>query len=79
MLESSTGLAVIRSLPADRLLTEADAPFTEVDNRKSEPSDVTRTVARLAQIRNSPVDEMKRTVSANAERVLAFAGVRIPT
>jgi TatD DNase family protein len=78
MLGSGTGIAVIRSVPADRLLTETDAPFTEVDNRKSEPRDVTRMMSRLAQLRNVAVEEMKRTVTSNAKRVLAFAGVSVP-
>jgi TatD DNase family protein len=77
MLAADTGISLIKSLPADRLLTETDAPFTEIDNRKSEPRDVTAMISGLAQVRNVSVDEMKRTVTANAEHVLAFAGVSI--
>lgn len=78
MLAADTGVSLIKSLPADRLLTETDAPFTEIENRKSEPRDVTAIISRLAQLRNLPIEDMKRTVTANAERVLAFAGVSIP-
>ncbi|HEX8896735.1 MAG TPA: TatD family hydrolase [Terriglobales bacterium] len=78
MLTTGTGTALIKSLPADRLLTETDAPFTEIEKRKSQPWDVMAVISRLAQLRNLPVEEMKRTVAANAERVLAFAGVSIP-
>jgi TatD DNase family protein len=78
MLSADAGISLIKSLPADRLLTETDAPFTEIENRKSEPRDVTGMISRLAQLRNLPVEEMKRTVTSNAERVLAFAGVSIP-
>jgi hypothetical protein len=35
-------------------------------------------ISRVAQLRHVPVEEMRRTVSANAERVLAFAGASIP-
>ena len=78
MFGSETGKAVIRSVPGDRLLTETDAPFTEVDNRISQPRDVTATIVRLAELRNVPVEEMRRIVASNAERVFAFAGVSIP-
>jgi TatD DNase family protein len=78
MLSADSGISLIKSLPADRLLTETDAPFTEIENRKSEPRDVTAMISRLAQLRNLPVEEMKRIVTLNAERVLAFAGVSIP-
>ena len=77
MLSAASGISMIKSLPADRLLTETDAPFTEVENRKSEPRDVTAMISRLAQLRNLPVEEMKHTVMANAQRVLSFAGVSV--
>lgn len=78
MLAADTGISLIESLPADRLLTETDAPFTEIEGRKSEPRDVTAIISRLAQLLRLPVEEVKQTVTANAERVLAFAGVRFP-
>jgi TatD DNase family protein len=78
MLSADSGISLIKSLPADRLLTETDAPFTEFENRKSEPRDVTTMIPSLAQLRNLPPEEMKRIVTGNAEYVLAFAGVSIP-
>jgi len=78
MLSAESGISLIKSLPSDRLLTETDAPFTEIENRKSEPRDVTRMISRIAQLRNLSVEEMKLIVTSNAERVLAFAGVSIP-
>lgn len=78
MCDSETGRAVIRNAPADRLLTESDAPFLRAGSRNSKPADVTETIVRLAEVRNVPVEEMRRTVASNAERVFAFAGVGIP-
>lgn len=76
-LEHESGLALVRSLPEDRLLTETDAPFTLVGNRKSEPADVIATGELLAAVRNIPVAEMRKTLAANAGRVFAFGGVDI--
>ena len=78
MLTTATGTSLIKSLPAERLLTETDAPFTEIENRKPQPWDVMAMISRLAQVRNLSVEEMRRTLTANAERVFAFAGVSIP-
>lgn len=75
MLTNVSGLALIRNLPADRLLTETDAPFTETGDRKAEPQDVTTTSQRLAMILGVPAEEMTTILAANAVRVLAFAGV----
>ena len=78
MLATDSGVSLIESLPIDRLLTETDAPFTEIEGRKSEPRDVNTTLTGLARLRNLTVEEMKRTLTANAKRVFAFAGVGIP-
>jgi TatD DNase family protein len=76
-LEHETGLALVRSLPEDRLLTETDAPFTSVGDRKSEPADVIGTVKRLAAARDISGADMRRVLAANAQRVFAFAGLEI--
>lgn len=75
MLTSISGLALVRSLPVDRLLTETDAPLTETGERKTAPQDVATTSQRLAMILDVPVGEMTMTLATNAARVLAFAGV----
>jgi TatD DNase family protein len=75
MLSSRSGAALVRVLPADRILTETDAPFTDRVAHGSELRDVVSTVKQLADVRGVPVDEMAAILTANAERVLAFAGV----
>jgi TatD DNase family protein len=75
MLSNRSGAAVVRGLPADRVLTETDAPFTDMADRESELRDVMTIVKQLAEVRSVPVDKMAAMLAANAERVLAFAGV----
>jgi len=74
MLGSRSGAAVVRAVPADRILTETDAPFTDGADRESEPQEVVTTVKQLAEARGVPADEMTAILAGNAERVLAFAG-----
>ena len=75
MLAADSATALIRNLPSDRLLTETDAPFTEIDGRKAEPRDVLTTIEMLARLRTVSVAEMSATLSANTSRVFAFAGL----
>lgn len=74
MLASESGIALVRSLPANRLLTETDAPFTETNGRKNEVKDVLATASALARVRGMAAAEMSEALHANAARVFAFAG-----
>jgi TatD DNase family protein len=76
--ERDAGLALVRSLPADRLLTETDGPFTAVGSRKSAPPDVIETAKEMAEVRGASAAEMAQTIVANAARVLEFAGLKMP-
>jgi TatD DNase family protein len=78
-LEHETGVALVRSFPVDRLLTETDGPFTLIGERKSEPEDVVLTAKLLAETKSVPIHEMRRTLANNSERVLAFAGLNLPS
>ena len=73
-LEHEAGMALLRSLPMDRLLTETDGPFTTIGDRKSVPADVLVTAERVAVARGISVGELVHVLSINAQRVFAFAG-----
>jgi TatD DNase family protein len=75
MLDHASGMALVRSLPADRLLTETDAPFASVGDRPSEPPDVATMAERLASARGTSVPQIREILAANAGRVFAFAGI----
>ena len=77
MLASAAGMELVRNLPTDRLLTETDAPFTSVNDRKTEPRDVGTVVARLAVARGSSLMEMREVLAGNARKVFAFAGIDV--
>lgn len=77
MLDHDSGRALVRSLPAARILTESDAPFASDDPKRNEPGDVVGLCERLAGLRAVSVQEMRRTLAANSERVCAFAGIDV--
>ncbi len=71
MTRSDRGRAVVTELPIDRILTETDGPFTQIDGRPSEPTDVRTTVAAIADVRNLPVEAVTKLVISNLRSLLA--------
>ena len=71
-----TDEALLRLVPADRLLVESDAPYlAPVPHRgkRNEPAWVTFTVARLAQARGVDAAHIGALVTANARRLFGLA------
>jgi TatD DNase family protein len=75
MLDHATGTALVRDLPADRILTESDAPFTAADPSNNEPPDAAALTRRLASVRGVSPEAMHTTLATNASTVFAFAGM----
>lgn len=70
MLRSEKATALIRTLPVERMLTETDGPFTEVDGRPSRPVDVADTVQSLAELLDLPPMTLASAMRNNLRRVL---------
>ncbi|HLV24727.1 MAG TPA: TatD family hydrolase [Gemmatimonadales bacterium] len=71
-----TDLELLRMVPADRILVESDSPYlAPVPNRgkRNEPAWVSHTLARLAEVRGVPVDELGRQVVGNARDLFGLA------
>jgi len=75
MLAHDRGQKLVQSLPADRLVTETDSPFTGIGERKSVPWDVIATAAQLAKLRGLSPAQMNLILTENAQRVFQFAGI----
>jgi TatD DNase family protein len=61
-----------RAIPDELLLAETDAPFLSPQERRSKPNEpayVPATVRFLAELRDTPVEEMERLLDANAARL----------
>ncbi len=52
MMRSDRGRTLVAELPMDRLLTETDGPFTQMDGRPTEPNDARKAIDTLAGVRN---------------------------
>lgn len=63
-------VSILASLPADRLLTETDGPFTDQHGQPTRPKDVSIALAKLATVRNLPLEEMRRQVLTNLKTLV---------
>lgn len=70
MCRSDRGRALVAALPLDRILTETDGPFTQIDGRPAEPADVPAAADAIARVRNVPVDGVSRAIQANLRALL---------
>jgi TatD DNase family protein len=70
MTRSDRGRALIVDLQIDRLLTETDGPFTQIDGRPAEPADTLAATEAVARIRNQTTDAIARAVRTNLETLL---------
>ena len=70
MLRSPKHRQLVAGLPADRLLTETDGPFVEVEGRSMRPRDVAQTVAELAVLRGGSVEAMEGAILDNLRTLL---------
>jgi TatD DNase family protein len=70
---------VARRCPSERLLLETDGPYlapTPYRGRRNEPAHLPRILARVAELRGEPPEEVARASTAAAR---ALFGERIPT
>jgi TatD DNase family protein len=71
MLEKPQHRTLIAGLPEDRLLTETDGPFVNVDDRPTIPSDVIKTVTRVAEVRGYAPSAMAALILRNLQKLVA--------
>lgn len=79
MLSTEKGRALVAELPADRLLTETDGPFTHVNSRPSRPSDVTIAIEQLATLRLMSPNALADLVIANLRTLVEAVGDPLKT
>jgi TatD DNase family protein len=65
MLQSAHGRRVIAAIPADRVLTETDGPYTRTDGRPSQPADVPALVDHLARTWNAHQADARQQIWNN--------------
>jgi TatD DNase family protein len=75
MLTKEKGRDLVATLPLERLLTETDGPFTQIDGRPTRPADVESAIGVLANLCQFTPDVMAMAVETNLRALLNAAGV----
>jgi len=72
MMKNDKHIKMIRSLPIDRLLTETDGPFTQINGNPSSPTDITDTIKLLSNILEIKEDDIALQIRNNVSNLLAY-------
>jgi TatD DNase family protein len=70
MLAGNRGKSLVGRMPRNRVLTETDGPFAQVDGRSALPWDVARAVETLAALWDLTVSETERAIDENLRDIL---------
>ncbi|MDK2770230.1 MAG: TatD family hydrolase [Sphingomonas sp.] len=71
MLNSAKGRRLVELMPADRVLTETDAPFAQIQGKSLMPWDVQLAHSHLAKIWNQSEQEVVGQLKRNLKTLLA--------
>jgi TatD DNase family protein len=71
MLAGGKGRDLVARMPRERVLTESDGPFAQVDGVPVVPWQVEIALKSLGEIWSVPVDNVKSTLNANLRKLLA--------
>lgn len=74
MIAQASGVALVRTLPLDRLLPETDAPFTSPEERPRDILGVTSVLDAFAKVRGGEIGAIGAALAENANRIFEFAG-----
>jgi TatD DNase family protein len=69
MLAGEKGRALVANMPPDRVLTETDGPFAQLEGRAALPWDAERAVALLADVWAEPEVAVRERLAANLRRL----------
>jgi len=72
MINSESGKKIINSIPLNRVLTETDGPFTEVNGRQTKPSDIVLVQEYFSKIWVKTSQEVDSIILANFQKLLSM-------
>ena len=72
MLRSKKGRELVEQMPQDRVLTESDGPFVELNEGPANPWDVAIAEAELQELWGIPYENTRAVLDDNLARLLAI-------
>jgi TatD DNase family protein len=73
MLDSERGRSLAANMPRDRILTETDGPFAQIEGQVTLPWHVDQTVTRLATVWGLSAQNVGQQLMANLKRLVEGA------
>lgn len=73
MLAGEKGRALASRMPRDRVLTETDGPFAQLDGRPALPWDAEQAISLLAEVWDEPVPSVKAQIDSNLRHLAGTA------
>lgn len=70
MISTGKGRELIAAIPVDRVLTESDGPFAQVNGKSISPPDMALTVRKLADLYSCSPSDMKDKIYQNFRGIL---------
>ena len=70
MTSSVKGQNIIRAIPMNKILTESDGPFIELNGKPASPSDMKDTVKKISELHNCNFDSVKNDIYQNFRSIL---------
>ena len=70
MLSNEKGRALAARMPRDRMLTESDGPFAQIDGKSLMPWHVENALSTLSDVWSVPPEEVRETIEANLKTLL---------
>jgi len=69
MLKNHRHHNLIKELPVNRILTETDGPFTQINGRPSRPEDVKATLKEISAIKGFNLDQLSSQILCNLKEL----------
>lgn len=69
MLNGNKGRHLVKRMPRDRILTESDGPFVQIEGRPICPWDVVRAMQSLAELWSEPIDTVGQQLRKNLKKL----------
>jgi len=70
MLTSTNGKKIINRVPLENMLTESDAPFSEIKGKQVEPEDITEVFSFLSDAKNISKEQAEEGIKQNFFRAV---------
>lgn len=65
MIQSKNGKDIISKIPLDRLLTESDGPFIQVNHKPINPWDIKEVLTYISETRQLSYIDVERQIKNN--------------